>query len=231
MEYNIGQIWNEVWGVVPAFNVPGHPSIHDVLTFGGADGYKVNRLKEKGSNAFYPDSELQKSPFNTDVLFSFEIGGQGLKYFDPFSGALEIDYPDWFRVPVATLIDFSREKENIKTRVNGGIGTVKELFSMGDWKLKIRGLVFDEYGANITDGGRTAVELRRQLLRFENFADSIPVRGWLFNEMKITHITINRINLQQVAGKPWVIPFDMDCDSDASPELIIQKGSPIKRIL
>lgn len=225
MDYNIAAIFRSVWGIVPAFNVPQPPSINKAEQLAGVNGFQVG-TKLIGSSDLYPTEDIIKSSFGTDVLFSFSLGGEQLKYFDPMTGELKTRAEEYFQIPAATLADFIRNKEVIKTKVSGGFGTVKELFTFGDWNIKIRGLIIDE-----GKSGRTAVELRRKLCDFENYADSIPVTGWLFTEMNISRLVINNIRIRQLEGKPWVIPFDMDCDSDTSPELEIHSGLQLKRVL
>lgn len=214
-DFDIKDIFKAVWGVVPEVKVPGQPSWRDVESWAGVSNFNVN-AKSEGSAGVYGNADIERSWMGTDVMFPFYIGGENLKVFDELTGVLKREYVSEFQVPVATLVDFAREKEVVKTKMSAGYGTVKELYSFGDWRLSIRGLLFDE-----KQDARTMIELRRRLLEFERYADSIPVRGWLFNEMKIDRIVINSIMLKQIEGKPWVMPFEMSCDSDSSPNLII----------
>lgn len=214
-DFDIKDIFKTVWGIVPGVKVPGQPSWRDVEGWAGVSDFNISARSE-GSAGIYGRQDVEVSWMGTDVMFPFYIGGENLKVFDDLTGVLKREYVSEFQVPVATLVDFSREKDIVKTSMSSGYGTVKELFSFGDWRLSIRGLLFDE-----NKDERTMIQMRRELLKFEKYADSIPVRGWLFNEMKIDRVVINSINLKQIQGKPWVMPFEMSCDSDSSPNLLI----------
>lgn len=216
MSFEIGDIFNQVWGVFPAYKVPGVPSLHELMPSKGF----APEVKELGSMAHYDAGEIMTSPLGTDVLFSFKLGGENLRYFDEKTGELKYGSgadSEVFEVPLATIADFSRSKDIVRTKMAGAFGTVKELYSFGDWHIKIRGLLFDENKV-----GRTAVELRRKLLAFERFADSIPVSGWLFKQYEVNRIVINSISFKSIEGRPWVIPFELDCDSDNEVDLIIE---------
>ncbi|MNS21779.1 hypothetical protein D3C72_535490 [compost metagenome] len=196
----------------------------------GTGGFNVP-VKEKGSRAFYPQSEISPGPFGTGVMFGFTLGGERLKFFNELTGELQWGVEDRFQIPVATMVDHDRDKDVIKTKIRGNQGTVKEMYAFGDWNISIRGLLFDERGSNGTPAGRTAVELKRKLMDFEQYADSIPVQGWLFTEMKVNRIVIEQLRFRQIEGKPWVIGFEMSCVSDNSPELDIQAGKQYRRVL
>lgn len=215
MDFDIKDVFSAVWGVVPSFSPPGLPSLREAEGWAGVNQFQVN-ARDEGSNGMYGRQDVEKSWLGTDVMFPFYLGGESLKFFDESTGNLKREMVGEFLIPAATLVDFSRQKDVISTRMSAGYGTVKEMYAFGDWRLNIKGLLFDEKKEE-----RTLIELRRRLLEFEKYADSIPVRGWLFNEMKIDRLVINSIRMKQVQGKPWVVPFEMDCDSDTSPQLLI----------
>lgn len=228
--FTISQLFNAVWGLIPQYNIPDQPSYRQIEQWTGIANFEA-AVKKKGSNVFFPKSEIVKSPLGTDVMFSFELGGESMKYFDDATGELGWSHMDKFQIPVATLVDWSRGKDVIKTKVRGSGGTIKEMYAFDDWNISIRGLLFDEYGANGIETGRTAVELMRKLRSFEGFADSIPVSGWWFEEHKVSRIVINQLRLKQIEGKPWVIGFDMDCASDQGIELDLTAGKQYRRTL
>lgn len=228
--FTISQLFNAVFGIIPQYTIPEQPSMRQIEEWAGLGNFST-AVKLKGSNAFYPKDEIVKSPLGTDIMFSFTLGGEQMKIFNDTTGELEWGYMEKFQIPVATLVDWNRGKEIVKTKVRGSGGTVKELYAFEDWSINIRGLIFDEYGVDGISGGRTAVELMRTLRAFEEFADTIPVQGWWFNEHKVSRIVINQIRFKQIEGKPWVIGFDMDCDSDNSLSLDLMAGKQYRRVM
>lgn len=227
--FQMGDLFNMVFRAVPAVKVPSMPSIADIEGMMGKGSYQVAK-GFKGSNAFYPKDELQKSPFGTDVYFSFVLGGESLNFFDPVSNELRKEFISEFRIPLAVLVDFDRGKDIVRTQVSGGMGSVKELFSLGDWKINIKGIIMDEKGPSPAGAGRTAVELMRQMRWLASAADSIPVKGWLFNEYEVNRIVIETLRFKQVERSPWVIGFELQCESDISPELDIMAGGQYRRV-
>ncbi|MCZ2393418.1 MAG: DUF6046 domain-containing protein [Chitinophagales bacterium] len=227
MAFEVKDIFQAVWGFVPVYSVPELPSVSDVFPakyrvpkkeepYSGVT-YQVPVKTSGDSDSFYADGDKSQSWMGLDVMFPFWLGGENLRYFNENTGELKYEKTEKILIPAATLVDFSRQKEIITTKMSAGYGTVKELYSFGDWDIKIRGVLFDE-----RKDERTAVELRRRLLAFEKYADSIPVSGWLFNEThNINRIVIHSIQLRQLQGKPWVIPFEMNCSSDQNLELIL----------
>lgn len=216
IDFQIQDVLKEAWGFAPSVQVSGPPSKREMESWAGLGGYEINARNE-GSAGIYGRRDVEISSLGTDVMFPFWLGGDNLKIFDKVTGKLEWVWAEEFQIPVATLLnDISRQKEIVKTRMSAGYGTVKELYSFGDWRLSIKGLLFDEH-----KNERTMIEMRRKLLSFEQYADSIPVRGWLFDELGIDRIVINSISFKQIQGRPWMMPFDMSCESDSNPNLII----------
>lgn len=241
VNYTISELMGAVWGLTPVFSIPEAPSMHTIESWLGvnrykvkdekanqaeAEGYKMPEDKRSKSIDIYKESgELKASELGTEIYFPIIIGGEKLKRFDPRDGAIEMVATEEFLLPVATLADFDRSKKVVTTEMSAGYGTVKELYSFGDWNIKIKALLFDE-----GKSGRTAIELRRKLREFEGFADSIPVNSWLMDEMGIGRIVIEKISFKQTAKMPWVIGVDIDASSDASLELDINSGLEYKRM-
>jgi len=124
---------------------------------------------------------------------------------DPFG------YPS-FVFPAATLTEFSRSKNIIRTPVLGGSGTVKELYSLDDWQIRIRTLC-------INTPGRNALEWKKQFLDWERVIDGIEVEGDLFSEKDIRYIVITDFNVNEIEGNPWVVPIEITAESTTPFEL------------
>lgn len=170
-----------------------------------------------GYNASTKDVEhyYRYSWMGTPVEDPITILGGAYDVFD-LRGELNPETFSNFELPYATLIDFSRAKDIIKTPISGNEGTVKELYAFGDWSIRIRGLC-------LTDGKRksfaTAREQKEHLLKLEQVADGIGVMGQPFAEKGIFNIIMEDINIQMMEGQPNVFKYEMSCVSDLAPEL------------
>lgn len=151
--------------------------------------------------------ETDTSWMGTKILYPVSLQGGSYQVFNE-EGAVELSEFGDFKFPPVTLVDFSRRKIQTKTVTNGGKSTVKQVGAFEDWNIRIRGLCLNEYN------GRTAQQYKEGLLAYEQILDSIPVYGSLFFEKGIDNISINSITFRQLEGKPGVIPFEIEADSD-----------------
>ena len=127
-------------------------------------------------------------------------------------------YAGWM-LPATTTVEFKRSKEITKSHPSTGIGTTKELWQIEDWEITIRGLILDGQPNYFPEGQL------RQLLSYEKIVDAIDVQGAMFNYLGIRRLVIESLSIGQVAGKPNVIPFQMQCVSDEPLELFILSNS------
>lgn len=135
------------------------------------------------------------------------------------NGELE-EYPlDDFTLPAATLMDFTREKNIVRTAIPGKNGTVKELYSFGDWKIRIRGLCLNDPSRR---DHPTAEGQKQALISWEKVAGHVSVKGNpLFNEKEIYAIVIGSVTFRQLQGREGVVPFEIEAESDAPEELLL----------
>jgi hypothetical protein len=165
------------------------------------------------------DEEMDRlSRFGTPVLGSFTILGKAYKMYDEASGRLiERSVPD-FEFPVATIVDFERPKNIIKTPTIGSAGTVKEIFGFDDWKINIRGICLDDESRTAF---KTAKEQQEVLIRLNMIAGSLELaEGKVFFEKSINSITIEKLTLSAVQGKPGIIQYEIEASSDEDILLI-----------
>lgn len=179
------------------------PSYNEGESKFGLNQYKPE-LKENESLG----TETRKSWMGTPIMFPITLkGGNQIKIFDEKGDLKTESYGD-FKMPAVTLVDFSRSKILSKTYVRGASGSVKEMFGFEDWKIRMRGLCLNEPGI------RTAKQQMEGLTWFEKVAEPVEVTGYQFLEMQISTIVINSITFRQIEGKPWVIPFEIDAESN-----------------
>jgi len=164
------------------------------------------------------EEAIELSYLGTPIVYPVTLKGGIYKIYDAQGNIIEKTMTD-FRLPLATIVDFSRDKIKQKTKVAGSMSSVKEMYGHDDWQIRIRGLCLDE--PRHPHGLDNFMDQHNRLLDFEELADSIEVEGDLFKEKSIYRLDINQINFPQLQGKPRVLPFDMSCESDESLELIL----------
>lgn len=110
-----------------------------------------------------------------------------------------------------TLLEITRSKEVVKTKINGRNGTVKEYITLNDYDISIKTLLISETGSPLDE-----------LQKLKNLCDvpaSIPVQGKLFEVLGIFEIVIERDSLAMVEGKRKMIPVSFSCVSDEPVQL------------
>jgi hypothetical protein len=150
---------------------------------------------------------------------AFWLKGGKYRSYNQFTGAIEtMGYSD-FLMPLATLVDFSRQKAMTTTPVIGGTGTVKEIFGFEDWKISIKGIILPDNARNgVTN---KTVEGQKQFLqKYFEIADSIEVDGQIFANRNITRITLENLTFNPQQGRPNMMPFTIEATSDE--DILIQ---------
>lgn len=152
------------------------------------------------------------SQFGTPVMGAFSVRGGEYKVYDKRTGMLRAKEYSIFEFPVATIVDFSRDKDIIETPTIGSVGTIKEIFGLGDWKINIRGIC-------LNDGSRkqqkTAQEQQMSLIALNEIAGALMIeKGSLFLDKQITRIVIKSLSFTAIQGKPNIIQYDIEAVSD-----------------
>lgn len=192
--YNLQELFQLAFGKkTPVFTTESNASVKADSVFSGVT------VKD--------DEQAQRmSWMGTPILFPVKFKKGSYLRYKPNNDVEEIEKQDFY-LPPATLVDFRRAKNIVKTNTRGGFGSVKEIFSYNDWSIRIKGLCLNE-------PGRTAYDQIEELLSWEAIADSIGVSGKLFIDKGINAIVIESIEVPQVQGKPNVIPFTITAISD-----------------
>ncbi len=151
------------------------------------------------------------SMFGTPVIGSFITAGGKYLYYHPKTGILESRKYTDFEFPVSTIVDFRKAKLIDKMPLQGG-GTVKEVFSTGDWELTIRGFCFNDPSRK---GQKTAREQQQYLVALNEIAGAIEIKkGAIFLNKEITRLVIENLSFPAIQGKPNIIPFEITAVSD-----------------
>lgn len=158
------------------------------------------------------------SQFGTPVIGSFWAVPDDLPYkVWSIQDKLVDKQFDKFEFPIATVVEFMRQKNIVKSATIGGKGTVKEIMGLGDWEITIRGLL-------VNDESRTAQKTANQqqyaLDKLNDIAGAIKVEGKIFYRRDISHIVIESVNFSPVQGKPGLVQYEVKAYSDESFLLI-----------
>jgi hypothetical protein len=183
----------------------------------GGDSAERPTTQFSGISTNSPVSSNRMSWMGTPIVFPFTFQGGTYRVFSPTGELQDVQLAD-YELPAATLVDFSRAKVMINSQVRGSNGTVKELFSFADWRIRIRGICLDDTSRPTA---QTAQEQKAALLEWEQVAGSIPVSGSLFIEKKIYRLVIDGISFTQLERKPGVIPFEIEAFSDEPLEMVL----------
>ena len=202
----LGQLFKLAFGTTPIY-MPfpiGKPQEVDM------SGYKAE-LKEE---PIYKDV-VRQSIYGTPVVFPIMFRGGTFKKYDDKGKIIDFSMSD-FWLPDATMVDFSRAKNIVKTNVLGSNGTVKEIYGFDDWNIRIRSLC-------IKGRDMTARDFEKHLTEWFQITGSIGVQGSLFLEKGITSIVLEDMDIKSITGSPDVIPIEFQAVSDEAIELQITK--------
>jgi Domain of unknown function (DUF6046) len=211
------------------------PPIADL--FMQAFGIKIGgiyRPETASGNADNPSGLFTGLEVVTDANESFEMSALGTPILFPilFSegnykrynhrGEIVNEKMGDFRLPIASLVSFRRDKIMGVTRINGGGGTVKEIYGFDDWQVTINGFLIPD--ASQPQGLKTPLEQEKELIKWDNLASSIAVFGELFAVRKIKNLTIKGISFEPMRGKPNIRTFTITAISDGAIEDYINSG-------
>lgn len=127
-------------------------------------------------------------------------------------GALDEKKLGRFLMPLASLVDFKREKNIVKTPILGGVGSVKEVFSFNDWDITIKGIIIaDDFNR---PGQKTVEEQMAILQKFFEVVGSISVEGQIFAKRNVNYIVMESLNFSPVQGRPKMMQYTIEATSD-----------------
>lgn len=202
--FNIGALFTQVFGISSPVYIPwGDP----------LKRYDPGRYSEL--SAASPQQAITKSWMGTPVIGNFTLDGGTYRSYnlDGSPGELRLSS---FPMPYATLVDFSRPMEVTKTKVLGIYGTVKEIYGLGDWNIRIHGFCIADASR---DGFKTVDEQVNALVNYGKVTESIGVTGDLFGRKEIYSIVIEELNFTPLQGNDTVVPFTISAISDNPIEL------------
>lgn len=206
------------------FNMPGALSllygIAGVRTYPGV----AQAAQQDTPELSYPgvtvveQEQLATSAIGTPIWMPVTLKGQRYQKHDREGRVVEVAMSD-LRLPVATVVEMARQKTLTKTAVVAASASVKEIYAMEDWQVRISGFVIDE--ANHPQGAKSIEQMQQRLLEWFDLADSVEVEGELFAVRGIQRLVLKDISFNPFPGMPRKIGYQITAESDDPLELIL----------
>jgi hypothetical protein len=125
---------------------------------------------------------------------------------------------DEYVFPVDPVVDINRAKHVVRTQVAGKNGTVKELISLDDYDINIRGVLVN------MDGDDLPHDAIADMKRMFELPVSLSVHSDLFQLLGIYNIVITDIKWPALEGYSNVQPYVITAYSDEPRELKQRDG-------
>lgn len=171
---------------------------------------------------FVEDTEAQElSASGTSIIYPIEFGAFTYRKYNNQGEIVDVEMGD-FRLPIASVVSFKRDKIIGQTKINGGYGTVKEIYGFDDWQITINGFLIPD--STQPQGLYSALEQEKELQKWDDLACSVEVFGKLFDVKGIKNLTIKGLNFEPMRGKPNMRAFTINAVSDEPIELNIKSG-------
>lgn len=215
--YDVGQLFQLAFGINPPVmfpyplhvrhtDLPDYTVSEEIATKPDASFQGIQVVEQKPVAG-------RKSQYGKPLLSPIQFVKGEYKQFDRY-GVLQKVSMETFHLPATTMVDFSRSKVTPLTFQNT-IEPDAEMYGFNNWDIKIRGLCLAD-AAHPTH--KTPQEQKEAILKWENLASGIYVAGKVFMEKSIFYMSIQKINITQIEGRPNVVPFELDCISLTAPE-------------
>lgn len=216
----------------PEFNVPPIAGLF-LDAFGVRIG-GVYRTEASNSKADDPNGLFTGLEIVEEINESYDISGVGTPIIFPlyFSAGTYKKYNNKgeivdkkmsdFRLPIASIVSFRRDKTMGITRINGSDTTVKEIYGFDDWAITINGFLIPDQSQ--PQGLVNPLQQEKELVKWDSLASSIEVFSELFTLRRIQNLTIKGINFEPMRGKPNIRAFTINALSDEPIELNIKSS-------
>ena len=213
----VGKLLGDVFGVQSPVYLPTWWKGRDyqVEAYSGVKTDILSNQPDDYTIALNDDIVDDDSPVrfgNKTFGYFWLSGGKNLPNYNQYSGKLEKRNYSRFLMPLATIVEFNRDKEVIKTPTIGSGGTVKEIYGFDDWNITINGIILPDAERK---GIEKTVEGQKEILQhFFEIAGSLDVDGQLFYNRNITRIVMEKLTFSPIQGKPNMMPFTIQACSD-----------------
>lgn len=209
----------------PTFNLPGMLGLLYGLSApvrfpgAGVDSGETEIPVFSGIQVVRDDEVVATSSVGTPILHPITFKGGTYRHYDSRGRVTESQMSD-FRLPITSVMELSMSKTIVKTQVSASSSSVKEVFTSGDWDIRISGIIIDE--GSHPQGVGTLEDMVEWLNDYASLADSLGVESDVLARHGIDRLVIRSLSFSQIPGKPRMMGYQMQCDSDAAIELIFQ---------
>jgi hypothetical protein len=179
----------------------------------------ANRPAEQSSGAQGYEIAVAESG---EAVPAVNAGGSPVLY--PFS-FFRLDGSKSYTLPNAPLVRVEGRKNIVRSKVAGRDFTVKELVSVEDWTVQIRGVAFNE---EITSkAGRqgypfATLEAMVELFRI---GEALRVESRILESYGIGQVVIERFAVPATPGLQGAFFYEIDCSSDTDNDLVIVRNN------
>lgn len=206
----------------PEFNVPPIAGLFlDAfgVKIGGVYRPEVGENRADDPNGLFTGLEIVEeinesydtSGLGTPIIFPLYFSAGTYEKYNQH-GELKPKKMGDFRLPIASIVSFRRDKIMGVTRINGGNGSVKEIYGFDDHQITINGFLLPDNSQ--PQGLINPLQQEKELMKWDNLASSIEVFGELFTLHSIRNLTIKGINFEPMRGKPNIRAFTINALSD-----------------
>jgi len=177
--------------------------------------YDLSNLFKDAFGVDIPKEETQKTSYlGTPVLYPITF--QNYEYLTANNnGGAEYREFSSFTLPTSCIADFRSSKNIITTRIAPN-RVVKEIFSIDDYAITIRGFCIPDPMQK--QGFKTVQQQLKRLEEWNAILDTICIEGDQFTGRNIECIAIENIDFQTLRGQPNVKPFTITAKSAPSKE-------------
>jgi hypothetical protein len=198
-----------VFGIAGPFIRTYHPNLQD--------SDPANLPYTINTDAQEDDDEVITSNLGTPVHFPMAfVGGT---YYTMNNGIIEQTTRDGMWLPYTSVAGFYRAKRCTITPMSGYEGAVIEQYGFEPWRIKVQGFIIREGDSKL----QSVDEQVRELESYEALADSIKVRGRVFERLKISQVYIEDIDYPPARNlnAKQIQPYEMKLTSVKPIQLIL----------
>ena len=157
-----------------------------------------------------------KSEFGLPVMAPITFEAGEYNSYDRRTAAIVKRQMPEFTLPLSSIVEFQAPNDVIKTKLQGGSGTVKEFYSLDDWRITIRGIALKSRTEWWREDAHEQIE---RLIQWRGLCDPIAVQSPIFRRKGIYNIVIEDISIRPVVARWDAIPFQIEAVSDEPIEL------------
>lgn len=121
-------------------------------------------------------------------------------------------------MPNEPLISVSGRKHIVTTEIDGQDGTFKELYSMGDYSIKIQGIL-----VNDDDPDNYPEAQVRELRRIIELRRHVKVSNAITGYFNIAHLAIESYDFPAMPGQIGAQAYELNCISDRDFQLVLRE--------